>query len=75
VGETVINDLEKTIKTICKAIRKDGDCKPEKMTALARLVNSLTSQESQKVDPLMDGDPMFHESLEAPPRRRKNPEE
>ena len=76
MSDAVISDLEKTIKVLCRAIRKDGDCEPQKMTALARLINSLSTQEANKVDPFEHGDPTFHESLEAPPhRRRQTPEE
>jgi hypothetical protein len=65
VGETVIRELEKSIKVICKAIRRDKDCTPETMTALARLVNSLSNQEDLRVDPMETGRPGFYESLGA----------
>ena len=65
MGETVIRELEKSIKVICKAIRRDKDCTPETMTALARLVNSLSNQGNLRVDPLENGNPYYYESLGA----------
>ena len=65
MGETVIRELEKSIKVICKAIRREKDCTPETMTALARLVNSLSNQENLRVDPLENGDPHFYAALGA----------
>jgi hypothetical protein len=62
MGETTISEIEKTIKSICKTIRKDGDCKPEKLNSLAKLANALTAQEKQRWDPLEDGNPFLHES-------------
>ena len=61
MGETTISEIEKTIKSICKTIRKEGDCKPEKLNALAKLTNALTAQEKQRWDPFEDGDPHLHE--------------
>ena len=64
MGDIVIDELERTIKSICKAIRKEGDCKADKLTALSKLVSALSKQESQKWDPLRDGDPTYYDRLE-----------
>ena len=61
--DRVIRDLEKASRTICKAIGNEKDCKPEKMMALARLVNSLSTQESLRVDPQYDGDRGYYAAL------------
>ena len=74
MGDIVIDELERTIKSICKAIRKEGDCKADKLTALSKLVSALSKQESQKWDPLRDGDPTYYDRLEESYFRQKGAE-
>jgi hypothetical protein len=65
MGDTTVTELEKTIKSICKTIRKGGDCKSEKLNALAKITNAITAQEKQRWDPMEDGDPFLHERGQA----------
>ena len=60
MGETTIHEIEKTIKVLCKTIRKDCDFKPDKLNALSKLTNALTAQEKQRWDPMEDGDFSLH---------------
>ena len=63
MSEQVVAELERTIKAICKAIRKEGDFGPDKLKALARLVSALTEQERGIWDPMEHGDPYIHEGM------------
>jgi len=74
MGDIAILEVERTIKAICKAIRKEGDCEADKLTALSKLVSALSKQESQKWDPLRDGDPGYYPSLEESYFRQKQAE-
>ena len=71
MGETVIYELERTIKSICRAICKEkGDCESDKLNALSKLVNSLSTQEARNSDD--NGDSPYCAMLEDSYLREKN---
>ena len=71
MGETVIYELERTIKSICRAICKEkGDCEADKLNALSKLVNSLSTQEARNSDD--NGDSPYYAMLEDSYFREKN---
>ena len=71
MGEIVIYELERTIKSVCKAIRKDaGGCEADKLNALSKLVNSLSTQEARNSDD--NGDSPYYAMLEDSYLREKN---
>jgi hypothetical protein len=51
----VLTEVERTIKSICKTIRKEGDCDPGKMAALSKLINSLSVLEEKRYNPYLHG--------------------
>ena len=71
MGDIVIDELERTIKSICRAICKEkGDCEADKLNALSKLVNSLSTQEARNSDD--NGDSPYYAMLEDSYLREKN---
>jgi hypothetical protein len=63
LGEVTIQNLEKVIGVVCRAIKRQKDCPPEKLLALSRLANSLCNLESLRGNPIEEGTPEYYESL------------
>ncbi|NLE25301.1 MAG: hypothetical protein GX625_08155 [Clostridiaceae bacterium] len=64
----VIKNLEKAINRICSDIDdKKGGSGADKMNSLSKLVNSysrlIERSKDKEVDPMMDGNPAYYESL------------
>ena len=61
MSEEVIEELSRTIRTLCKRMRKEKEIDPQKLSALARLTNALSNQESKILDPYEYGIPVTDE--------------
>ena len=68
--DSVIRNLEKTVKSVSNKIRDEKEINPSQISALAKLVSAMTGLASTLPNYEEDGNPDYVEQIEA--MHRKN---
>ena len=67
--DTVIRNLEKTVRAVSNKIRDEKEINPSQISALAKLVSAMTGLASTLPNHEEDGNPNYVEQIEALHRR------
>ena len=67
--DTVIRNLEKTVRAVSNKIRDEQEINPSQISALAKLVSAMTGLASTLPNYEEDGNPNYVEQIEAMHRR------
>ena len=67
--DSVIRNLEKTVKSVSTKIRDEKEINPSQISALAKLVSAMTGLASTLPNYQEDGNPDYVEQIEAMHRR------